>query len=96
VPGLLSIKKAVIAERWRELLNQMNLYYLRILEEAVEKESELLKKGELTMEERLMLIYIEAIKRIISEELDLGYKPFKLLDVDDSIIGELKAIAETA
>ncbi len=96
MPGLLSIKRAVIAERWRELLNQMNLYYLRILEEAVEKESELLKKGELTMEERLTLIYIEAIKRIISEELDLSYKPFKLLDVDDSIIGELKAIAETA
>ena len=93
---MLPIKKAVIAERWRELLNQMNLYYLRILEEAVEKESELSKKGELTLEDRLTLIYIEAVKRIISEELDLSYKPFKLVDVDDNIIGELKAIAETA
>ena len=93
---MLSVKKAVIAERWRELLNQMNLYYLRILEEAIEKESELSKKGELTLEDRLTLIYIEAVKRIVSEELDLSYKPIKLLDVDDSIIGELKAIAETA
>jgi len=93
---LLSIKKAVIAERWRELLNQMNLYYLSILEEVIEKESELSKKGEFTLEDRLMLIYIEAVKRIISEELDLSYKPTKLVDVDDSIIGELKAIAETA
>ena len=93
---MLPIKKAVIAERWRELLNQMNLYYLRILEEAVEKESELSKKGELTLEDRLTLIYIEAVKRIISEELDLSYKPVKLVDVDDNIIGELKAIAETA
>jgi hypothetical protein len=96
VPSLLSIKKAVIAERWRELLNQMNLYYLSILEEVIEKESELSKKGEFTLEDRLMLIYIEAVKRIISEELDLSYKPTKLVDVDDSIIGELKAIAETA
>lgn|GEM_PF-2616390 len=93
---MLSIKKAVIAERWRELLNQMNLYYLSILEEVIEKESELSKKGEFTLEDRLMLIYIEAVKRIISEELDLSYKPTKLVDVDDSIIGELKAIAETA
>ncbi|AFK51286.1 hypothetical protein TCELL_0862 [Thermogladius calderae 1633] len=83
-----------LVERWRELLRHMDLYYLRLLEDAIEKEAEINSKGELTAEDKLTLIYIEVVKRIVAEELRVNYNSSLGLDVDESLLSKLGAYAE--
>ncbi|MGC9012100.1 hypothetical protein [Thermogladius sp.] len=91
---MISLAKIYLLERWRELLRQMDLYYLRLLEDAIEKEAEINSKGELTAEDKLTLIYVEVVKRVVAEELRVNYNSSLGLDIDESLLSKLEAYSE--
>jgi hypothetical protein len=91
---LISLAKIYLLERWRELLRQMDLYYLRLLEDAIEKEAEINSKRELTAEDKLTLIYVEVVKRVVAEELRANYNSSLGLDIDESLLSKLEAYSE--
>ena len=60
-----------IYDRALEIIDYMDRKYVKILEEIVIEEAEILSKKELTDVDRLRLIGIWAMKDVIAEELGL-------------------------
>ncbi|WP_440059304.1 hypothetical protein ACSU1N_05825 [Thermogladius sp. 4427co] len=69
------IIKTFVVERAIELLDQMNMYYLRALEDIIEKESEVMSENESGDEVGEVREIFELAKRIIAEELNVEYAP---------------------
>jgi len=72
-----------IFDRTLEIVDYMNNKYVRILEEVVEREAEILAKKELDEVDKLRLIGLNLMKEIIAEELGLQKPELKHVEIPE-------------
>jgi len=72
-----------IFDRALEIVDYMNNKYVRILEEVVEREAEILAKKELDEVDKLRLIGLNLMKEIIAEELGLQKSELKHVEIPE-------------